>query len=287
MQRYTGRFAPTPSGPLHMGSITTALGAYLRARSQGGSFIIRIEDLDLARTSADHSALILHELASLSLTSDRPVLRQSTNLSYYEHVLSGLTAAGLTYRCVCTRSALRQAPCSCRCRRIAASTPHNVCFDAAPWLPASFSDAMQGCCPTRQAFAHVVLRRKDGYFSYNLAVVCDDMAQGITEIVRGADLLELSAVHIALFRALGAPVPAFMHLPLVLNEHGVKYSKQNHARPVLEELGATATLAAALSFLGQNTDYIRDGIAIADLLAEAVKRFDLTSISPQNRVLCY
>lgn len=287
MQRYTGRFAPTPSGPLHLGSITTALGAYLRARSQGGTFIIRIEDLDLARTRADHSALILHELASLSLFSDCPILRQSTNLSRYEHMLSDLTAAGLTYRCVCTRSALRQAPCPCRSRSIDDSTPHNVCFDAAPWLPSSFSDILQGHCPTRQTFAHVVLRRKDGFFAYNLAVVCDDLAQGVTEIVRGADLLELSAVHIALFRALGAPVPSFLHLPLVLNERGDKYSKQNHARPVLEELGATATLATALGFLGQDTDYIRDGIAIADLLAEAVKRFDLGRIPSQDRVLSY
>lgn len=284
---YVGRFAPSPSGPLHIGSLVTALGSYLRAKSRDGEYIIRIEDIDTVRTSKDYTSIILDELRSLGIVSDREVLVQSQNLEYYTQMLDRLVKSGLTYNCRCTRSSLKTTPCSCRGLDLPDSSECNVCFRAEKLIELSFDDLLQGRCTVPDTFGRVVLRRKDGMFAYNLVVVCDDIAQGITEIVRGADLLEQSVVHIALFRAFGARVPEFMHLPLALNENGDKYSKQNHARAAVKELGPVAAIRLALGFLGQDCSHIRDGEAVCDILKEATSRFDPGAIDPTARQVLY
>ncbi len=269
---YTTRFAPSPSGRLHFGSVVTLVGAYLRARAEGGRFLIRIEDLDFPRCKAEHTESILKEIAALGITPDGPVLIQSECLDRYESLLKGLTARPDTFFCDCTRAALKVRPCTCRDKTLMEGA-----LKIRLTLETGYDDVRRGTLRTIAPLEReVTLKRRDGIIAYHFACVVDDALQGVTEVVRGADLLEETPVQRALIRAMSLKEPAYLHLPLAVHGHD-KLSKQNHARAAFEVLPPPELLLAALSFLGQDTAGLK-GLNCKALLAMATERFDITHL---------
>lgn len=252
---YIGRFAPSPTGALHFGSLIAAVGSYLQARRAGGRWLIRMEDLDTPRVVPGAEARILEELARFGMESDGPVIRQSERGEAYLAALEALAGAGMLFPCACTRSELPPGPYPGTCRnglpegREGRSLRVRV-SDA----PLHFTDRLQG--PQVENLAETcgdfVVRRADGFTAYQLAVVVDDAWQGITEIVRGADLLDSTARQRHLQQVLGLPHPQTLHLPIVLDKEGRKLGKRFGADPV-ERLPTLEALGAALDFLGHPT----------------------------------
>lgn len=283
--RYRGRFAPSPTGPLHFGSLVAALGSYLDARAHDGEWLVRMEDLDPPREAPGAAADILRTLESLGLRWDGAVLRQTERGGAYRAALAELERRGATYACACTRREIGDSalagidgslvyPGTCRNGlppgRTARATRVRV-DDAA----IEFEDAVQGQMRQRLAtdVGDFVLRRADGLFAYQLAVVVDDAAQGITDVVRGADLLDSAPRQIFLQRLLGVPTPRYLHLPVATNAVGDKLSKQTLAPPI-DRTRPGAALLAALDFLGQRPDSRLVDALPADVLAVAISRWD-------------
>ncbi|MEP6607497.1 MAG: tRNA glutamyl-Q(34) synthetase GluQRS [Burkholderiaceae bacterium] len=239
---YRGRFAPSPTGPLHLGSLVCALASWLDARDAHGVWIVRIEDLDPPRIVPDSAQAILKTLALFGLESDEPVVFQSTRDALYEAALAQLKNAGLIYGCACSRKDVDDANTAHtqQQRRVYPGTcsggiPHDKPIRAyrvrVPCQEICVVDrrADRRVQQLRRDVGDFVLKRADGLWAYQLAVVVDDAAQGITDVVRGADLLDNTPRQIFLQRALGLPTPRYLHVPLVLNAHGEKLSKQSGA----------------------------------------------------------
>lgn len=254
--RYRGRFAPSPTGPLHAGSLVAALASWLDARAHDGKWLIRIEDIDTARERPGAAAEQLATLAALGMESDEPVVVQSRRQDLYAAALQHLRAAGRIYVCHCTRALRAGAPegaaypGTCRDRRL--DPPGAERLRIAPGIT-DFVDRAFG--PVRQdvaqAVGDVIVRRADGFWAYQLAVVVDDAAQGITDVVRGADLLDNTPRQICLQRALGLATPRYLHLPLVLGPDGRKLSKSaGDAQLRRDPAGALQALQAAWDHLG-------------------------------------
>lgn len=257
-----GRFAPSPTGPLHFGSLVAALGSCLEARARGGRWLLRIEDIDEPRCPPGVGDRILRTLETCGFEWDGPVLVQSTRKPRYREVLETLKASGRVYGCGCTRRELADSalapdgahvyPGTCRhgvpegkaarAWRLRADAG-TVCFD----------DAIQGriCQNLECEVGDFVLRRADGYFAYQLAVVVDDADQGVNHVVRGADLLDSTPRQIFLQHCLGLTVPAYAHLPVAVNADGEKLSKQTLA-PAIDDGAPVPVMVAALAFLGQS-----------------------------------
>jgi glutamyl-Q tRNA(Asp) synthetase len=240
---YRGRFAPSPTGPLHAGSLAAALASWLDARSNGGNWLIRIEDIDPPRAVVSAVEQQLAALGALGLRSDEPVLYQSTRGAAYEAALEQLQGAGLIYRCSCSRSRLASAkrepgappgvyPGTCR-RRPPPPGPAAMRVRV-PDETIVFEDQALGRQEQQLAreVGDFVVRRADGLWAYQLAVVVDDAFQRISHVVRGADLLDNTARQIYLQRALGLPTPCYRHIPLVLDPYGAKLSKQTGAAAI-------------------------------------------------------
>jgi glutamyl-Q tRNA(Asp) synthetase len=258
---YRGRFAPSPTGPLHFGSLVAAVASWLDARSAGGEWLVRIEDVDRPRTVPGAASAILRALEALGLGWDGEVAYQSTRGALYEAALERLRAAGHVYRCRCSRREIADSaihgiegaiyPGTCRHRAVPAAEPAAE-RAVAPEEPIAFEDRVQG--PVTQKVARdigdFVLKRRDGLHAYQLAVVVDDAEQGITHVVRGADLLWSTPRQIALQRWLGYPTPRYLHVPVAADRAGEKLSKQTQAPPV-DAAHALDALRAALRFLGQ------------------------------------
>ena len=288
-----GRFAPSPTGPLHLGSLVAAVGAWLFARRAGGAFLVRLEDLDAARVVPGSADEILRALALYGLIPDGPVAVQSQRTTLYEAALETLRKRGLLYPCGCTRAELARIasapvpgdpadsgpayPGTCRAGLPAGRSPRSLRFRVSPG-EIVFDDAVFGrqVQNVEREVGDFVVRRADGPFAYQLAVVVDDADQGVTQVVRGADLLSSTPRQIALARALDLPVPSYAHLPLVVGPGGAKLGKRHGALPVatLNERRLRHTLAAALSLLGQKPA----DAAPPEMLAEALRRFDPSRI---------
>ena len=264
MAEYVGRFAPSPTGPLHFGSLVAALASYREARAAKGKWLLRMEDLDKARAQPGAADDILRALERLGLEWDAPVLVQSARLERYRAALDELTRRGLAYPCSCTRTELEDSALAIDGARIYPGTcRHGLASGKAAralrlrthGAPIGFADAIQGWIEQRveQEIGDFVLLRADGIVAYQLAVVVDDMDQGVTDVVRGADLLDSSARQIHLQRLLGARTPRYAHVPVALNAAGEKLSKQTSARP-LDLSDPQAELARARRFLGQGED---------------------------------
>ncbi|MGN6153897.1 MAG: tRNA glutamyl-Q(34) synthetase GluQRS [Lysobacteraceae bacterium] len=233
--RHRGRFAPTPTGPLHFGSLVTALGSWLMARRAGGEWWVRIEDLDPPREVAGAADAQLRTLAGFGLVSDGPVVRQSDRHDRYRAALDRLLADGHAFACGCSRAALAANGGIHRaCVAAAAHGRRAVRLRVPDGSTVAFDDAFRGRVVQDVAteVGDVVLLRADGHWAYQLAVVVDDAEQGITDVVRGADLLDSTPRQILLQRALGLPMPAYAHLPLVVDAEGRKLSKSLAAVPV-------------------------------------------------------
>lgn len=251
---YVGRFAPSPSGDLHFGSLIAALGSYLQARAHAGRWLVRIEDLDPPREVPGAAGRILRQLEHYGLHWDGEVLYQSQRHERYHQILHALRQQGHGYYCTCPRQRIQQlgGRYDGHCRDMGLGPEHAALRlrQSAPVL--QFHDRLRGEVYVSPALAEedFIILRRDGLFAYNLAVVVDDHDQGVTEIVRGADLIAPTVRQIALYRLLGYPVPGYIHLPLALNAAGDKLSKQNHA-PALPPGDPLPVLAAALHFLNQ------------------------------------
>lgn len=258
---YIGRFAPSPSGPLHFGSLVCALASYLDAKQHAGKWLVRIEDIDPPRQQAGASEHILRCLEAHGLYWDDTVRYQSQRSEAYREVLEQLTAEDLTYPCTCTRK--RLAPLHGCYDGFCRAHPPNETQPAALRLkvrdlPAryghistkiSFHDRVQG--NIHENLTHkgdFVIHRKDGLFAYQLAVVVDDIDQDISHVVRGDDLLDTTANQIFLYHILGRAAPEFAHIPVVLDASGNKLSKQNHA-PAVDNATPVKNLFAALAQL--------------------------------------
>ena len=261
--RATGRFAPSPTGPLHLGNLRTALLAWLFARAQGAGFLVRMDDLDTGRVRAGVAAGQLADLAALGLDWDGPVVVQSERREHYEAAIARLDADGLLYPCFCTRREIREAasaphgplpegayPGTClrlsaaeRSERERAGRPPALRLRAGG-ARVRFTDRLLGL--QEGAVDDLVVRRNDGAPAYNLAVVVDDAAQGVEEVVRGDDLAEGTPRQILLARMLGLPVPSYAHVPLVLGPDGARLAKRHGAVTLAEAPGTPEEVRAQL-----------------------------------------
>ncbi len=304
---YVGRYAPSPTGDLHLGNALAAVCAWARARRAGGTCLLRIEDLDTPRVVVGARERIEEDLARLGLTfgNGEPVLVQSEHTDRYHGALMQLREAGLVYACRCSRKDLLRA----------ASAPHEgeegppypgTCRELAlpfddPELPVAWrfrvdegrsvvvEDALQGTVAqdVESAVGDFIVKRKDGLLAYQLAVVVDDILQGVTEVVRGRDLLSSAPRQVLLFRALGGTPPRFAHIPLWVDAEGHRLSKRNGTSPdLLRTLWARGVspadiverISAVLGVLSVNP--VRDVRALADLLDDDVLAHDIVPPMP-------
>jgi len=261
MKPYRGRFAPSPTGPLHFGSLVAAVGSYLEAKSRGGLWLLRMEDLDAPRTQPGAAEAIRRALEACGMHWDGRPLYQSQRGAAYRAALARLQQQGLVYPCACSRREIADSALSPDGASIYPGTcrpglePGRTALAQRVRVGGNtieFEDALQG--PVRQDLAaevgDFVLLRADGLFAYQLAVVVDDAEQGITDVVRGADLLASTPRQIYLQHLLGLPTPNYLHLPVAVNAAGEKLSKQTRAAPV-DERDPVGVLIEVMQFLGQ------------------------------------
>ena len=290
---YRGRFAPSPTGPLHFGSLVAATGSYLDARICGGEWLLRMEDIDAPRCSAKSADEILRALEAFGFDWDGEVIWQSRRTDAYAAALERLKATGQIFPCACTRKELADSaiatiapdgamiyPGTCR-RGLPAGRAARAWRVAVGAARVTFDDAIQGRIESdlaREA-GDFILLRADGVFAYQLAVVVDDAEAGITHVVRGADLLASTSRQIFLQRCLDLPTPAYAHLPVVVNAAGEKLSKQTRAVPV-DSLRPGPALFEALEFLGQRPPQELFGATVNDLWLWARTHWQLNQVPP-------
>ncbi len=300
MQMYVGRFAPSPTGPLHAGSLVTALASWLDARMHGGQWLVRIEDVDTPRCQPGADAEILRQLAGCGLLPDAPVWWQSQRGTAYQAALDGLLARDLAYGCACSRSdigrALRESgrslgkannpvyPGTCRgglggkaARAWRLRLPQGTSA-LVNWTDMRLGEQRE---QVDQVVGDFVLKRADGLWAYQLAVVVDDAAQGVSHVVRGEDLATSTARQIQLQRALGLPTPQYLHVPLLRDSQGRKLSKQDGSKPLIPGLSA---IMRAARFLGLEPGGATLAEALASSLAGWTERRAGWSSACRNRV---
>lgn len=290
---YRGRFAPSPTGKPHLGTLIAAVASYLQARSKGGEWLLRIEDVDTARRVAGADDEILRTLDKFGFEWDHEVLWQSRRSDLYQQALERLIAAGLAFPCTCSRKLLAQTaaelsgiyPGTCRTRKFPFEHEHAIRLRAAD-TTIGFDDAVAG--EYRQSLASscgdFVIKRRDGLFAYQLAVVVDDALQGVTEVVRGADLLDSTPRQIYLQQCLEYEQPDYLHLPLILDQHGRKLSKSEGAAELTPARPATS-LHKALAHLGQQPPRELVQASTADIWQWALENWDIAKIPTDPGVL--
>ena len=278
---YVGRFAPSPTGSLHLGSLVAALGSWLDARHHGGRWLLRIEDLDTPRVLPGCADTLLRTLESFGLTWDGEVVYQSRRTELYRAAAADLQSKGLTFECSCPRRLRlenedRGYPGTCRDKPapvpvVPGATATRFRIDDATL---TVQDRFQGPCELAvRSMGDVVIRRRDGIFAYQLAVVVDDADQGVTDVVRGADLLSSSAWQVCLQRALNVISPAYAHLPLIVEPDGMKLSKSRRSI-ALDPARVTPLLLHALQLLGQRFSSGIEFEAPASILRRAAENWD-------------
>nr|WP_321380933.1 tRNA glutamyl-Q(34) synthetase GluQRS [uncultured Vibrio sp.] len=251
MTSYVGRFAPSPSGPLHFGSLVAALGSYFQAKANHGIWLVRIEDLDPPREMPGATQAILQALQAYQLHWDGEVVYQSQRHHLYQAQIDTWLENGDAYYCQCTRKQIKQHggfyPGTCRDKNLKEGAIRLKMTKPI----ASFFDLKHGTIqiPEQLVNEDFIIKRRDGLFAYNLAVVLDDIDQGVTEVVRGADLIEPTGRQISLYQILGQPEVSYLHLPLAIDNNGNKLSKQNHATAIDIDNPKPALLKA-MTFLG-------------------------------------
>ncbi|MES2488925.1 MAG: tRNA glutamyl-Q(34) synthetase GluQRS [Pseudomonadota bacterium] len=280
---YRGRFAPTPSGPLHMGSLFTALASYLQARAKGGQWLIRIDDLDTPRNAPGAGTVILQQLESHGLQWDETPRFQSQHIEQYQRALKVLAERKLLYACICTRAELATTSLSGpdgpiyagTCRDKSIGTEKHSLRVHADDSSLSFVDLLLDT-QTRQLSNEIgdfVVQRSDGILGYQLACAVDEFEQGITEVIRGADLLDSTFRQLYLQKLLGLKHAQYGHLPVLVQSDGKKLSKQNHAEPI-DAKSASSNLLRCLTALGQNPLASLSGAAPAEILSWAIQHWD-------------
>lgn len=288
---YVGRFAPSPTGPLHFGSLVACLASYLDARAAGGTWLLRMEDLDRPRCRPEFATQIPATLARLGFQWDGEILFQSRRDDRYAECLARLTSEGRVYACACSRREIADSAVTGidgpvypgTCRHLALGATGNAIRVRVPDGTTAFTDRVQGHQSQELArdIGDFVLRRRDGLFAYQLAVVVDDADQGVTDVVRGADLLDSTPRQLLLQQMLGFPQPRYLHIPVAVNAAGQKLSKQTLA-PALNNAAGCSQLNQALQFLGQPTVPADLAQTPSDLLLQAVSTWQPGSI-PRSR----
>ncbi|MGV3345549.1 tRNA glutamyl-Q(34) synthetase GluQRS [Enterobacteriaceae bacterium LUAb1] len=285
---YIGRFAPSPSGELHFGSLIAALGSWLQARAQQGIWQVRIEDIDPPREIPHAASRILQQLEHFRLEWDGEIIWQSQRHDAYREVLNQLQCEGKSYYCDCPRRRIQQLGgfYDRHCRNRSLSAEYAAIRLRVDNPVQHFDDMLRGRVdiPPRLAQEDFIIHRRDGLFAYNLAVVVDDHAQAITEVVRGADLTEPTVRQIMLYRQLGWAAPRWLHLPLALDSEGNKLSKQNHA-PALSDGDPRPVLVQALRFLAQPVTPGWQDISLEMLLKQAIINWRPEKLPHQNKRL--
>ncbi len=278
---YIGRFAPTPTGLLHFGSLVAALASYLDAKANNGTWLLRIEDLDPPREDKAASQLIPQQLIAHGLLWDEGITYQSQNSHRYEHALEQLEQQGLLFPCTCSRKDLQKQ----QGRHLGNCHSQYVAGQAYAWRLAvpdahyEFTDRIYGHVRQnlKNQVGDFVLKRKDGLYAYQLAMVLDDHAAGITHVVRGLDLLDNTPRQLYLLRSLGFPVPEYLHVPLIVNKDGQKLSKQNKAAP-LNLNQPKDNLLKALAFLKQEAPNTEACQSVSNILQWATEYWSVSSI---------
>jgi len=288
---YKGRFAPSPTGPLHFGSLLAATGSYLHARAQRGQWLVRIEDLDPPRAVPGAADDILHTLEAFGFEWDAEVVWQSQRTELYQAALDKLIATGQAYACSCSRSELQalqldkpqdgdelRYPGLCRQGPLRPDQPLAWRLRV-PDTVIAFDDGLQGRCETSlpDSIGDFVIKRRDQLFAYQLAVVVDDADQHITDVVRGCDLLSSTPRQMALQRALQLPTPSYAHLPIVVTMDGKKLSKSHAAPPVTAE-HAASTLLAVLHHLHQTPPNSLQGASLPQIWQWAHAHWNLAGL---------
>lgn len=290
--KHRGRFAPSPTGALHFGSLVAAVGSFLEARTRGGDWLVRIDDLDPPRVARGAAEDILKTLEACGMEWDGPVVFQGTRTEAYRAAFHRLRAKALVYPCACSRRevadiALAGAegpvyPGTCRAGIAPGRSARAHRVDTRG-VRVEFDDALQEriAHDIDRDFGDFVIYRADGVYAYHLAVVVDDAEHGITDVVRGADLLASTPRQIYLQELLGLPRPRYVHLPIAVNTQGEKLSKQALAQPV-DRVTPLPALVAALSFLGQHPPRALAQATVGELWGWALKNWDLSRV-PRTR----
>jgi len=290
---YKGRFAPSPTGELHFGSLLAAISSYLEARKHNGDWIIRMEDLDQPRTVAGSADSILQTLDTFGFEWDGEVVFQSQRSALYEDYLQQLISEHLIYRCDCSRNKLKENKNFpvydgfCRNKNNRISPPYALRCKT-PDASLSFTDQIQGnySVELNRQCGDFIVRRRDQLFAYQLAVICDDAEQAITDIVRGADLLAATPVQIYLQQQLQLAEPVYSHIPVAMHQQGRKLSKSHQDLAITSNTPA-AIMTQALSFLGQSPPEELAQTDISEFWHWAFKHWDLSKIPAINeQVFC-
>ncbi|WP_341707331.1 tRNA glutamyl-Q(34) synthetase GluQRS [Halopseudomonas sp.] len=286
---YIGRFAPTPSGLLHFGSLVAALASYLDARHANGRWLIRIEDLDQTRSQPDAEAQILRALEDFGLEHDGQIVRQSERLELYRAQTEKWLSAGLAYYCDCPRKTLLQHgpgyPGTCAARQLPAAADHAVRVRVSD-APITCIDRLQPALTQNLAneLGDFIIRRRDGVYAYQLAVVLDDIDQGITDVVRGADLLDSTPRQMWLYQLLGHTPPRYLHVPLIMRPDGEKLSKRLGSA-ALQSARAPETLWRALRALAQPIPEELRGAPVTELLQWGITHWQPERMPVTERIL--
>ncbi|QDP00128.1 tRNA glutamyl-Q(34) synthetase GluQRS [Thalassotalea sp. PS06] len=289
LQQYRGRFAPSPSGPLHFGSLIAALASFCQAKEAGGKWLVRIEDIDPPREQPGADKAILKTLEAFGLHWDEEVLYQSQQHQLYLETLDFLSAENLSYGCDCSRAKIKKIggiyQRHCRDLNLSGENLATRLVNHHPFD--CFEDKIQGLVkqPEDLAREDFIIFRRDGLFAYQLAVVVDDIYQGITEIVRGCDLLQPTCRQLTLFKTLGIASPDYAHVPLAITDEGYKLSKQNGA-PAIDEHRPQELLYKALKFLGQPVTKDIIDCSVDEVIQSAIANWQLFSV-PKDREIVY
>ncbi|BDF93271.1 MULTISPECIES: tRNA glutamyl-Q(34) synthetase GluQRS [Pseudoalteromonas] len=280
-RNYRGRFAPSPSGPLHFGSLVAAVGSYLDAKSNQGTWLVRIEDIDTTRVAQGAAKDILTTLEAYGLHWDEEVVYQTQRHDLYAHTIEQLNKQQLIYACHCSRKQIKALGgiYQGHCRHLNHSQRHSALRLIQQHPISQYHDLIQGAVTINQELARedYLIKRSDGLFAYQLVVVADDIDQGITHIVRGADLLEPTARQLSLFKQLNHTAPHYAHLPLAVAQPGFKLSKQNYA-PAIAKDNPKPALFNAFEFLGLTPQAELIELSIEKMLCWAITHYSLQSV---------
>lgn len=286
---YIGRFAPTPSGYLHFGSLLAALASYLDARARKGRWLVRMEDLDSPRNLPGADEHILRTLRAYGLHWDGEVVRQSQRLARYQQIIDRWLDQGLAYYCDCSRREIIAQdgiyPGTCRQRQLSAAPDHAIRVRVED-TEITFVDRLQGPLSRNLSSdcGDFIIRRRDGIIAYQLAVVIDDIDQGVTDIVRGADLLDSTPRQLRLYQLLQQPAPRYLHVPLIMRQDGEKLSKRLGSAP-LEAAQAAATLYQALCILTPTAPASLRSATIDQQLQWAIAHWQPTRLPAARQIM--
>ena len=285
---YVGRFAPSPTGPLHFGSLVCALASFLHAKQNNGKWLVRIEDVDTPRIEASMAASIITSLQSHGLLWDDEIRYQSEHTDTYDRYLAKLAADKLLYGCACSRQQIKSR-CNAydgHCRDLDLPLNEHAIRFKHNTDNSRFADLFWGKRYVKNSIAREdpVVKRADGIYAYHLAVVADDIEQNVTHIVRGNDLLETTPIHLSLFKALNASSPEYLHIPVVAHNPNKKLSKQNRS-PAIDNSRPIENLNLALQYLGIKQEKLPNKLNIQELLDWAMTNWSLKLLPKQSELL--